>query len=78
VIEALARGLPVVSTTVGADGFMSGAGIGIPVADEPEEFAAMLELTDPARKAAAEAHSTITTRAQLFSRAMRGLRPRLT
>lgn len=49
VIEALGRGLPVVSTGVGADGFAAGAERGVLVADGASLFAdAMLELTDPA------------------------------
>lgn len=49
VIEALGRGLPVVSTAVGADGFAAGADRGVLVAEDASSFAdAMLELTDPA------------------------------
>ncbi len=48
VIEALARGLPVVSTTVGAEGIQNGAERGVLVADRPDEIAATLcELTSP-------------------------------
>ncbi|MUL63764.1 glycosyl transferase family 1 [Mycobacterium sp. CBMA 234] len=53
VIEALGRGLPVVSTGVGADGFATGAANGILVADQPAQFAdALCELTDPGRNRA--------------------------
>ena len=49
VIEALGRGLPVVSTSVGADGFAAGAENGILPADSGAEFAdALAALTDPA------------------------------
>jgi len=54
VLEALARGLPVVSTPVGADGIEAGPGTGITVADTPDAFAAaMVELTAPERAGAA-------------------------
>ncbi|OLO99696.1 glycosyl transferase family 1 [Mycolicibacterium porcinum] len=50
VIEALGRGLPVISTTVGADGFASGPEHGLLIADEAVHFVeAMAELTDPRR-----------------------------
>jgi glycosyltransferase involved in cell wall biosynthesis len=50
VIEALARGLPVVSTSIGADGFAAGAENGVLIADQAAQFAeAMCELTDPTR-----------------------------
>ncbi|WP_236737439.1 glycosyltransferase family 4 protein [Mycolicibacterium llatzerense] len=50
VIEALGRGLPVVSTSVGADGFGTGAENGVLVADEAAHFAeALCTLTDPGR-----------------------------
>ena len=50
VIEALGRGLPVVSTSIGADGFAAGPDQGVLVADQAEQFAeAMWELTDPGR-----------------------------
>ena len=39
VIEALGRGVPVVSTELGAEGITSGASHGVLVADEPAEFA---------------------------------------
>ena len=52
VIEALARGIPVVSTTVGAEGIVSGADAGILVADEPAAICAqMCELTSPGHNA---------------------------
>jgi glycosyltransferase involved in cell wall biosynthesis len=50
VIEALGRGLPVVSTNIGADGFAVGPEHGVLVADQAEQFVeAMCELTDPRR-----------------------------
>lgn len=50
VIEALGRGLPVVSTSVGADGFVAGAEHGLLVADGTVDVVeAMCELTDPRR-----------------------------
>lgn len=53
VIEALGRGLPVVSTSVGADGFATGPEHGVLVADQAETFAeALCDLTDPARNRA--------------------------
>lgn len=56
VLEALARGLPVVSTAVGADGIASGPGTGVLVADSPADFAAtLLDLADPERGATAGA-----------------------
>ena len=46
VIEALGRGVPVVSTELGAEGITSGAAHGVLVADDPSEFAdAMVGLT---------------------------------
>lgn len=52
VIEALGRGVPVVSTTVGAEGIASGPGTGILVGDEPSEITDLLcALTDQARNA---------------------------
>jgi len=53
VIEALDRGLPVVSTNIGADGFATGTEHGVLVADQAEQFAeALCDLTDPARNRA--------------------------
>jgi glycosyltransferase involved in cell wall biosynthesis len=53
VIEALGRGLPVVSTNIGADGFATGTEHGVLVADQAEQFAeALCDLTDPARNRA--------------------------
>lgn len=52
VFEALGRGLPVVSTTIGAEGIASGPGSGIVVADEAAETAdALCSLTSVARNA---------------------------
>ncbi|MCH9699943.1 MAG: glycosyltransferase family 4 protein [Actinomycetia bacterium] len=49
VIEALGRGVPVVSTTVGAEGIASGPGTGILVGDGPGEITDLLcALTDEA------------------------------
>lgn len=48
VVEALGRGLPVVSTPIGAEGIASGPGTGVLVAAEPAEFTDLLcSLTDP-------------------------------
>lgn len=50
VIEALGRGLPVVSTSVGADGFAVGGEHGLLIADQAAQFVeAMAELADPRR-----------------------------
>jgi glycosyltransferase involved in cell wall biosynthesis len=74
VIEALARALPVVSTTVGADGFATGMGNGVPVADSATEFAdVMLELTgqrcNAEASAGAVAHfDACFSRAAVFAR----------
>lgn len=52
VIEALGRALPVVSTTIGAEGIATGPGSGILVGDHPDEIADLLAgLTDPVRNA---------------------------
>lgn len=73
VVEALARGVPVVSTTVGADGIDAGAGSGLVLGDGPGEFAAaLLALTAPQvnaeASAAAAAHfATIYARPAVFS-----------
>jgi glycosyltransferase involved in cell wall biosynthesis len=61
VIEALGRGLPVVSSPVGVSGIANGDQAGILVAAEPQAMAeAMVRLTDPevnkALSAAAAAH----------------------
>ncbi|MFT4124617.1 MAG: glycosyltransferase family 4 protein [Gordonia sp. (in: high G+C Gram-positive bacteria)] len=48
VIDALARGIPVVSTTLGAEGIRSGRDAGILVGDQPKEIAELLcDLTSP-------------------------------
>jgi glycosyltransferase involved in cell wall biosynthesis len=48
VIEALGRGLPVVSSPVGVSGIANGDHAGILVAAEPQAMAdAMVRLTDP-------------------------------
>lgn len=53
VIEALGRGIPVVSTPVGADGISSGPQHGVLVADSTSEFMThLLDLTSPAYNAA--------------------------
>jgi len=50
IVEALARGLPVLSTTVGAEGVESGPGTGIVVTDGVDDLAAgAVELADPVR-----------------------------
>lgn len=47
-LEALARHLPVVSTTIGAEGIATQSGPGLRIADRPEEFAAaLLTMADP-------------------------------
>ena len=52
VIEALAHSLPVVSTPVGAEGIVSGAGTGHLVGTDPADIANLLcTLTDPVRNA---------------------------
>lgn len=49
VIEALGRGVPIVSTPVGADGIAAGLGEGLLVGDSTEEFVRwMVQLVDPA------------------------------
>lgn len=56
VMEALARGVPVVSTSVGADGIDAGPGSGLSIGDTPREFAAaLLALTAAEENAAASA-----------------------
>lgn len=48
-LEAVARGLPVVATTVGAEGIVTGSEPGFVVADDPEVMArSLVELCDPA------------------------------
>lgn len=48
ILEALGRGVPVVSTTVGAEGVRTGDGTGVLVADGPAaQAAALLHLVDP-------------------------------
>ncbi|WP_308207139.1 glycosyltransferase family 4 protein [Mycolicibacterium psychrotolerans] len=52
IIEALGAGLPVISTTIGADGVHSGPGTGVMVADGDAEFAdLLLEATVPTNNA---------------------------
>lgn len=59
VMEALARGVPVVSTAIGADGIRSGDDAGILVADEPARFAELMHaLTDEQANARASAAAT--------------------
>ncbi len=56
VIEALARGLPVVSTPVGAEGLETGADRGILVESDPARFGAVLaQVADPERNRALSA-----------------------
>ncbi|TPG34233.1 glycosyltransferase family 4 protein [Mycolicibacterium hodleri] len=56
VIEALARAVPVVSSSIGAEGISSGAGTGILVGADPAALADLLySLTDPHRNAEASA-----------------------
>lgn len=58
VIEALARGLPVVSTPVGAEGIASGPGSGVLVGQEPAELTDLLcSLTDTARNSEVSAEA---------------------
>jgi glycosyltransferase involved in cell wall biosynthesis len=40
ILEALSRGMPVVTTTIGAEGIAARPGTDLLVADSPEEFAA--------------------------------------
>lgn len=48
IIEALGRGVPVISTTVGADGVATGAEVGVLVSDDHEEMAvSLLDTTAP-------------------------------
>lgn len=81
VLEALARGLPVVSTVVGADGIESGPGTGITVADSPTDFAAeLLALAEPERGAtaaaeAAEHYRRVYSREAVFARYDEALGP---
>lgn len=50
VIEALSRQLPVISTSIGAEGIASGPGTGVLVADDPGGLAGLLrESTEPER-----------------------------
>lgn len=50
VLDSLARGLPVVSTSVGADGIIDGKEQGVVVADSEEQMAgALVALVDPTR-----------------------------
>jgi glycosyltransferase involved in cell wall biosynthesis len=53
ILEALAAGLPVVATTIGAEGLEDLIGSGIVVADDPDHFAALMIglLSDPSRAA---------------------------
>lgn len=54
VIEALGRGVPIVSTPVGADGIADGLGEGLLVGDSVDEFVRqMVRLVDPATNAEA-------------------------
>lgn len=58
VLEALARGLPVVSTTIGVEGIVTGPGQGCVVEDDPARLPiALLQLLDPAENAAVSAQA---------------------
>jgi glycosyltransferase involved in cell wall biosynthesis len=65
ILEAWAYGLPVVSTTIGAEGLDCWPGENILLADEPEEFAravlSVLKDSDLARRLAAAGRQTIET-----------------
>ena len=72
VIEALGRGVPVVSTPVGAEGIANGPGTGVLVGQEPTDIADLLvALTDPEHNAQVSADSlahfsTTYTRSAVF------------
>jgi len=72
VIEALARGLPVVSTTVGAEGIRSGVDTGVLVGDQPGEIVELMsELTSVRRNgeigdAALEHFQSVYSQAAVF------------
>jgi glycosyltransferase involved in cell wall biosynthesis len=63
ILDAWARGVPVVSTTIGAEGLQYKPGDDILIADSPEDFAAAVIaiLTDPslARRLAAAGRATV-------------------
>lgn len=73
IIEALGRGLPVVTSAVGGDGVASGPGTGVLVSDDGAEMAALLlETTGPSQNAelssAARDHFAATySRAAVFA-----------
>lgn len=68
IVNALARGLPVVTTSVGAEGLPEGEGEGLQVADSPGVFAACVDrvMSDPDAWTAASA-SALAYAARHFS-----------
>jgi glycosyltransferase involved in cell wall biosynthesis len=68
VIEALGRGVPIVSTPVGADGIAAGLGEGLLIGDSTEEFVRwMVQLVDPATNEEAS-RAAATHFARVYSR----------
>ena len=63
IYESMAAGVPVVSTTIGAEGLDTHPGQDIRIADRPEDFAAhcvdLLEDADGARRLAARARDMV-------------------
>src|SRR5260221_2819597 len=63
ILDAWAQGLPIVSTTIGAEGLAYRAGENILIADAPDEFAravlSILQNPDLARRLAAAGRSTV-------------------
>lgn len=74
IIEALSAGLPVISTSVGADGVATGADRGVLVADDDDELAELLlQATDQARNvqlslAATEHFVSLYSKEAVFAR----------
>ncbi|OBI72372.1 glycosyltransferase family 4 protein [Mycobacterium sp. E740] len=73
-IEALSGGVPIVSTSIGADGVTAGAEHGVVLGDTPSDFArAMLETTEPSHnielsEAAREHFEVSYSRQAVFTR----------
>ncbi len=73
IYEAMAAGVPVVATTVGAEGLAVTSGRDIALADTPEAFAARcLELLDSPERAARQASSALALVTERFSWAQVG------